>query len=167
MAKQAEARVLTRSPYHLLKRASQYAATVYMDAVGRTGLTQRQFAVLTAADQNEGASQAELVRLTGIDRSTLANIIARLTAQRYVQARRGRDDGRTNAVRLTAAGRRALKAAEPGASEVDKELLAAIPPRNRKSFLDALTSLALRLEAVEEPPPRKPRTARPRGTSRS
>jgi DNA-binding MarR family transcriptional regulator len=123
--------------------------------VGRTGLTQRQYAVLIAAERNENASQIELVRLTGIDRSTLADLIARLTAQGYLQARRGRDDGRTNAVRLTAAGRRALRAAEPGAGEADKLVLSAIPARHRKAFLEALASLASQMEA-EEPPAETP-----------
>jgi DNA-binding MarR family transcriptional regulator len=160
MAKQPDPRVLVRSPCHLLKRASQYAASIYMDQVGRTGLTQRQYAVLMAAEKNEGASQIELVRLTGIDRSTLADLIARLMAQGYMQARRGREDGRMNAVRLTAAGRRALRAAEPGAGEADKLVLAAVPAKHRKAFLEALASLASQLEAEEPPaekPPPKPR----------
>ena len=155
MAKQTDPRVLVRSPCHLLKRASQYAASIYMEQVGRTGLTQRQYAVLMAAEKNEGASQIELVRLTGIDRSTLADLIARLMAQGYLQARRGREDGRTNAVKLTAAGRRALRAAEPGAGEADKLLMSAIPAKHRKSFLEALASLASQMEA-EEPPPETP-----------
>jgi DNA-binding MarR family transcriptional regulator len=168
MAKQTDPRVLVRSPCHLLKRASQYAASIYMDQVGRTGLTQRQYAVLMAAEKNEGASQTDLVRVTGIDRSTLADLVARLMAQGYLQARRGRDDGRTNAVRLTAAGRRALRAAEPGAGEADKQLIAAVPPKHRKSFLEGLLSLASRLEAEEAtaekaPKPRGSRKARPTG----
>jgi DNA-binding MarR family transcriptional regulator len=160
MARQPDPRVLVRSPCHLLKRASQYAASIYMDQVGRTGLTQRQYAVLMAAEKNENASQIELVRLTGIDRSTLADLVARLMAQGYLQARRGREDGRMNAVRLTAAGRRALRAAEPGAGEADKLVLSAIPPKHRKPFLEALASLASQMEAEDSPaqtPAPKPR----------
>ncbi len=149
MTRQTDPRVLARSPFHLLKRASQYAATIYMDTVGRTGLTQRQYAVLMAAEKNEGASQTDLVRVTGIDRSTLADLVARLIAQGYLQARRGREDGRTNAVRLTAAGRRALRAAEPGAGEADKQLLSAVPAKHRKSFIEGLVSLASQLEPEE------------------
>jgi DNA-binding MarR family transcriptional regulator len=152
MAKQTDPRVLARSPCHLLKRASQYAAAIYMETVGRTGLTQRQFAVLMAAERHDGASQIELVQVTGIDRSTLADLVSRLMAQGYLQAKRGREDGRTNAVRLTAAGRRALRAAEPGAGEADKLLLAAVPPKLRKSFIEGLMSIASRLDPEPEPP---------------
>jgi DNA-binding MarR family transcriptional regulator len=156
MPKEVDPRGLARSPYQLLKRASQYAASIYMDKVGRTGLTQRQYAVLMAAESSEGASQAELGRLTGIDRSTLADLVGRLMAQGYLQSRRGRDDGRTHAVKLTGAGRRALRAAEPGAGDADRELIAAIPARYRKGFIEGLASLASHLEP-DEPPPRKAR----------
>ena len=97
---------LSRSPYHLLKRAAQYAAHIYQEEVGKSGLTQRQYTVLLAVDQHEGISQTRLVKLTGIDRSTLADLVARLLAQGYLQRRRTKDDARTNSVRITAAGKR-------------------------------------------------------------
>ena len=167
MAKQTDRRDLARSPSHLLKRAAQFAAGVYMQQVGRTGLTQRQYAVLATAEKHEGASQTELVALTGIDRSTLADMVARLMAQGYMQTRRPHD-GRTNAVKLTAAGRRALRAAEPGAVEADRLLLAAVPAKHRKGFIEGLMSLASQLEPVEPPADkpapksRKPRPSRSR-----
>lgn len=144
-----DVRQLVRSPYHLLKRAAQYAADIYMGEVGASGLTQRQFTVLLAVDQNEGVSQTALVKLTGIDRSTLADLVARLVAQGYVQRRRDKEDGRANTVRITAAGKKALKMAQPGAEEVDKQILTAVAPAHRKVFVEALASLAARLDALE------------------
>jgi DNA-binding MarR family transcriptional regulator len=144
-----DVRQLVRSPYHLLKRAAQYAADIYMGEVGASGLTQRQFTVLLAVDQNDGISQTALVKVTGIDRSTLADLVARLVAQGYVQRRRDKEDGRANTVRITAAGKKALKTAQPGAEEVDKQILSAIAPAHRKSFLDALTMLAAKLDALD------------------
>lgn len=142
-------RQLSRSPYHLLKRAAQYAADIYMGEVGASGLTQRQFTVLFAVDQNDGISQTALVKLTGIDRSTLADLVARLSAQGYVQRRRDKDDGRANMVRITTAGKKALRMAQPGAEEVDKAILAAIAPNQRKAFLDGLANLAQKLDEAE------------------
>ena len=81
--------------------------------------------LLIAVDQNEGVSQTALVKMTGIDRSTLADLVARLLAQGYLQRRRTKDDGRTNSVRITSAGKRMLKLAQPGADEVDKQVLVA------------------------------------------
>jgi uncharacterized protein (DUF111 family) len=68
----------TRSPSHLLKRAAQYSSHIYMGEVGKSGLTHRQFTVLLAVDNNDGKSQTDLVKVTGIDRSTLADLVARL-----------------------------------------------------------------------------------------
>jgi DNA-binding MarR family transcriptional regulator len=145
-----EIRQFTRSPYHLLKRAAQYAADIYMEEVGKSGLTQRQYTVLYAVDQNDGVSQTLLVKLTGIDRSTLADLVARLMAQGYLQRRRTRDDGRTNTVRITAAGRKALRTAQPGADEVDKAILAVVPSSFRKPFVESLAVLANKLDEQQK-----------------
>jgi len=147
---------LSRSPYHLLKRAAQYEAHIYQGEVGKSGLTQRQYTVLLSVDQNEGLSQTSLVKMTGIDRSTLADLVARLLAQGYLQRRRTKDDGRTNSVRITAAGKRMLKMSQPGADEVDKIVLAAIPPTNRKSFTETLAILSDEMDKIESDSEEKP-----------
>lgn len=146
----------SRSPSHLLKRAAQYASLIYMNEVGKSGLTHRQYTVLLAVDNNDGKSQTELVKLTGIDRSTLADLVARLLAQGYLQRKRTKDDGRTNAIRITAVGKKMLKMAMPGADEVDRQLLSMIPASERKAFLDNLAILAAEMDKIEEDEPVKP-----------
>jgi DNA-binding MarR family transcriptional regulator len=153
----------TRSPSHLLKRAAQFSNHIYMEEVGKLGLTHRQFTVLLAVDNNDGKSQTELVKVTGIDRSTLADLVSRLLAQGYLQRRRTKDDGRTNAIRITAIGKKALKTAQPGAEEVDRLLMSLIPASDRKNFLDSLALLAVEMDKVEESEPEAtPRRARVR-----
>lgn len=146
----------SRSPSHLLKRAAQYSNLIYMGEVGKSGLTHRQFTVLLAVDANDGKSQTDLVKLTGIDRSTLADLVARLLAQGYLQRKRTKEDGRTNAIRITAVGKKMLKMAQPGADEVDKQLLSLIAPADRKSFIDNLGILAAEMDRIEEKVPAKP-----------
>jgi len=146
----------SRSPSHLLKRAAQYSNLIYMGEVGKSGLTHRQFTVLLAVDANDGKSQTELVKLTGIDRSTLADLVARLLAQGYLQRKRTRDDGRTNSIRITVVGKKMLKTAQPGAEEVDKQLLSHIAASDRKSFIDNLAVLAAEMDRIEDKEPAKP-----------
>lgn len=146
----------SRSPSHLLKRAAQYANLIYMGEVGKSGLTHRQFTVLLAVDSNDGKSQTELVKLTGIDRSTLADLVARLLAQGYLQRKRTKDDGRTNAIRITAIGKKMLKSAQPGADEVDRQLLSLISSADRKGFIDNLGILAAEMDKIEEKEPPRP-----------
>jgi DNA-binding MarR family transcriptional regulator len=153
----------SRSPSHLLKRAAQYSNHIYMGEVGKSGLTHRQFTVLLAVDSNDGKSQTDLVKVTGIDRSTLADLVARLLAQGYLQRRRTKDDGRTNAIRITAVGKKMLKTAQPGADEVDRQLLSLISGGDRKFFLDNLAVLAAEMDKIEEKEPAKPgRKLKPR-----
>lgn len=132
---------LKKSPQHLLHRAAQYASDIFSAEVGSNGLTHRQFTVLLAVEQNEGASQTELVSITGIDRSTLAELISRLTAAGLLQRRRTKADARVNTVRLSAAGRRALNAAQPGAKAADRRLLRVLDKDQRKVFIKALSEI--------------------------
>src|SRR5215510_8853476 len=92
---------LTRSPIHLLHRASQAVEDAFASEVDIEGLTPRQLAVLTTIAQHEGLSQTGIVDRTGIDRSTLADIVRRLQKKGLLQRRRTKEDARAYAVKLT------------------------------------------------------------------
>jgi len=142
MSDKTNIKQLEHSTYHLLKRTAHLAANLYMEKVGRGGLTQRQFAVLLALSHNDGACQSTLVGLTGIDRSTLADLTSRMIAQGYIRRRRHKDDARRNVLHLTAAGNRALSLAKPGVASVDRKLSSLVPVDHRKSFRKALAILS-------------------------
>ena len=131
---------LERSPIHLLHRASQCASDAFQGEVGEGDLTPRQYAVLVAVSQNEGLSQTQLVDSTGIDRSTLADIVRRMQKKGLLQRRRTREDARAYAVKLTDEGRRMLRAAEPLAKRVDERILDALPGQQREHFVDDLST---------------------------
>jgi len=126
----------------LLHRAGQRAADVFVDEAGADALTPRQFAVLLAVSNEEGLTQTELVDRTGIDRSTLADIVARLLNRGLIQRRRAKDDGRAYAVKLSAQGAKALREAQPSAAAADARLLASLPPAKRQDFLESLILIA-------------------------
>ena len=149
LANSRDGKQLARSPFQMLKRAAQYASQLYMDGAGRSGLTQRQFTVLLAVDGNDGISQTALVKLTGIDRSTLADLVSRMMAQGYLQRRRAKDDARTNSIRITPVGKKALKGAQPGADDVDKQLMTDIPSAHRKIFNEVLAVFADKMDDLE------------------
>ena len=150
MSGSKDAKTLARSLSHLLKRAVQYSVHRYNEEAGKSGLTHRQFTVLAAVDANDGKSQTELVKITGIDRSTLADMVARLMAQGLVQRRRTKEDARTNSVRLTPQGKKLLKSAQTGAEEVDKQLLAQFSAADRKTLVDCLGELAIAMDRIDE-----------------
>jgi DNA-binding MarR family transcriptional regulator len=129
---------LNRSATHLLHRAGQRAADIFADEAQQGSLTPRQFAVLAVVSEQEGLTQSELVMRTGIDRSTLADIVARLLSRGLIQRRRAKDDGRAYAIKLSAQGARALREAQPVAAATDSRLLAILPPAKRQDFLESL-----------------------------
>ncbi len=133
---------LETSPGHLLRRAQQFANDLYTNEVESSGLTQRQFAVLFAVDQREGVSQTALVRATGIDRSTLADMIVRMQNKDLLARKRTDEDQRANSVRITSAGRRALRQAMPAVLRSEQRILDALPARMRADFIRALTLIA-------------------------
>jgi len=141
---------LAGSPSHLMHRALQLALDIYADEVGPDGLTQRQFAVLESVSQKSGLTQTDLVRATGIDRSTLADLVARMTAKGLLERERSTLDARAKAVRLSAAGQAALDAARPRAEAADKRILALLPKGTRDGFRARLADLAGAADAAPE-----------------
>jgi MarR family transcriptional regulator, temperature-dependent positive regulator of motility len=134
---------LERSPSHLLHRALQLALDLYAAEFGTGGVTQRQYAVLCAASAKAGATQTELVRATGIDRSTLADMVARMIAKGYLARERSTTDARANAVHLTPLGEETLAASQPKMAAVDAKLLKQISGGGRRdTFMTLLRELA-------------------------
>jgi len=150
---------LSASPTHLLHRALQLALDFHAEAAGASAITQRQFTVLSAASGHEGLTQNDLVRATGIDRSTLADLVARLLTKGLLLRERSATDGRANTVRLSAEGREALDLAAGAAAAGDKRLLGLLSPKKRETFMKILGSLAM---AADSPPA----TAAPKAASK-
>lgn len=134
------------SALHLLHRAGQCADEMFAVSVGEAGLTPRQFAVMAAIADSEEPSQTTLVDRTGIDRSTMADIVRRLTSRGLVQRRRTRRDARRYAVRLTDKGEGALRLAEPAARTTDEKILAVLAPTQRDAFLRSLSRIVMAVE---------------------
>lgn len=142
---------LDRSPIHLLHRAGQCAGEIFQSEMGGGDLTPRQYAVLVTVSQNEGLSQTDLVDHTGIDRSTLADIVRRMLKKGLLQRRRTREDARAYAVKLTDEGWRTLKTADPVARRVDEKVLSALPANQRDRFLQDLGTIVQALSKLQEP----------------
>lgn len=137
------------SPLHLLHRASQCAVDVFQAEMTHEGLTPRQFAVLVTVSRNEGLSQTDLVSQTGIDRSTLADVVRRMLKKGLLQRRRTREDARAYAVTLTDEGKASLRHAMPHTKLVDEKILAALPVTNRERFIKDLQSIISVLTRTE------------------
>lgn len=135
-------RVMSASVGHLLHRAAQRALDIYVAEAGPGAVTQRQHAVLAAVADHDGAAQADLVNATGVDRSTLADMVSRMIDKGLLARERSTLDARANAVRLTDGGRAALAAVRGPTAAADAALMALLPKSKRAVLLEALEILA-------------------------
>jgi DNA-binding MarR family transcriptional regulator len=133
---------LASSPGHLLHRAQQFASDQFAEASGGVEITQRQFAVLCAVNAKEGLTQTELVKNTGIDRSTLAELVSRMAKKGLLERDKAPGDARANAISFTEAGRVLFNSAINGAKAADAAILGALPKNKRASFAEALNRIA-------------------------
>ncbi len=133
---------LDKSPSHLLHRAQQRAADVTAQALRAYGLTARQYAVLLALRGEEAVSQSDLVRRTGIDRSTLADMLSRMGKRNLTLSKRTDADQRANLVTITPQGTRALEAVAPKVADAEQRMLETLPTDMRENFVNALQVLA-------------------------
>ncbi len=117
--------------------------------MGVGDLTPRQYAVLVAVSQNEGVSQTHLVDKTGVDRSTLADIVRRMLKKGLLQRRRTKEDARAYSVKLTDEGWKVLKAADPLAKKVDDKILGVLPGQQRERFLQDLNLIVTALGKLQ------------------
>jgi len=102
---------LSESPSHLIRRCAQYFGDLYAHEAGTSDLTKQQYTLLSALEHNDGVSQTALVDITGIDRSTLAEMVRRMLDKGLLSRERTEDDQRANAVAISPSGRKALRSA--------------------------------------------------------
>jgi DNA-binding MarR family transcriptional regulator len=139
----------------LLHRANQVASERLADALANSEVTARQVQVLVAIEAKEGATQTNIVDLTGIDRSTMADIMRRLQNNKLIERRRTKGDARAYAVKLTQAGRLVLAVGKPALGSVEKSLLSKLTAAERA---DLLTLLGQVVASVEHAATREGRT---------
>lgn len=147
---------LQESLVHLLHRCGQLAEEHVARAIAESGLTPRQFTILVAVARNASASQTDLVRATGVDRSTLADIVRRLVEAGFLHRRRSRDDARAYVVRLTPKAESLLEELLSKAKSAEQDLLLSITPEDRRQLMALLQKLAARQgadsDAIAEAP---------------
>ena len=130
------------APGHLLRRCHQITVDLYTEELGDEGPTPPQFALLLTVMQNPGLSQVDLVRHTGIDRSTVAEMVARLIKRGLLDRNRTVTDRRTNALGVTEAGEAVLRRALPAVLRAQERAVAALSQDDRAELMRLLRLLA-------------------------
>ena len=128
---------LLDAPGHLLRRAHQRSYELFTAHVGDEA-TRQQVALLLALAQRPGASQNELVADTGIDKSTLKEMLGRMVARGWVIRARDAKDSRAWTLGIAEAGRALLEQLLPRVAAAQVDILAPLTPEERPVFLACL-----------------------------
>jgi DNA-binding MarR family transcriptional regulator len=127
-------------PGHLLRRALQAMNLIWSQEVSPT-ITSPQFAALNALHAEPDLDQRTLGERISLDRSTMADVAARLTDRGLISSRRDERDGRRKVLRLTAQGARTLEELIPLTHVMTGRLVAALAPEEQDELLRLLTRI--------------------------
>ncbi len=109
------------------------------------GLSPGRFAALVLIDRNPGISQTALSRAIGSDKSTLTPVLDGLVKRGLISRERTRADRRLYELKLTDAGRKAMRAMFERAQRHESELDEIVGPRERETVMKALRKIAAAL----------------------
>ena len=123
---------------HSLHRAGQCADDIASTALANAELTTRQFMILKAIADRPGCNQTALIAATGIDRSTMADVVRRLVERGLIRRERDELDQRAYTIFLTENGRHAYTSLDRAWEQAERELLQALPETDRMTFVRTL-----------------------------
>lgn len=127
---------------HLLRRAHQRHAALFLMALSDAAITPTQWAALAKLVDLGQATQNQLGRLTAMDPATIQGVVRRLVARDLVRREPDPADRRTLLLSATPAGRRLHEAALDAAHAVSAATLAPLTEAEATTFLSLLRRLA-------------------------
>ena len=148
----AEYRSLMRRPGFLVRRLHQLHLALFAEECGAFGVTPVQYSIMTAIGCQPRLDQVSLAEQVGIDRATMADVLARLETRGLVSRRRSGKDARMKLVSLTANGRQLLVRIDPHARRAHERTIAALTAKERAAFIRSLTKLVCGAPAVSASP---------------
>ncbi len=135
------AALLGGRPGFLIRRLHQIHLALFAEECARFGVTPVQFSIMTVAKAQPGLEQVALAQEVGVDRTTLANVLARLESRGLVVRAASPTDRRVKRVSLTRRGSTLLARMTDAAERAHDRTIEALSPPEREAFLAALRRL--------------------------
>ena len=129
----------------LIRRAQQRHVALWMREVS-TDVTSVQYAVLLVLEQRPGVSQRELGDELDLDRSTIAELAARMVRNGLVERISDPQDKRRNTLFLTTTGRELLAELKPRVGNVERVLTQQLSATERDTLRQLIDRLLIPLE---------------------
>jgi DNA-binding MarR family transcriptional regulator len=134
---------------HLIHRAAVVARREFERHLGASAITAPQAFVLLAVAARDNANLMTLAADTGIDRSTMSDIVRRLVKRGLLTRQRSREDTRAVLVQLTEVGAQALLEIRQALHRSDAAVLAIVPADQHTNFPAILDRLCANGRAEE------------------
>lgn len=119
---------LSRYTGSLVRRAQQRHLAVWLSEVS-ADVTSVQYAALAALQKTPGLNQRQLGDELDVDRSTIADLVARMVRNDLVERSDDPVDKRSYVLFLTAAGKKQLATLRPRVDAVERILTATLTPQ--------------------------------------
>lgn len=129
----------------LIRRAQQRHVAIWMREVS-TDVTSVQYAVLLVLEQRPGVSQRELGDELDLDRSTIAELAARMVRNGLVERISDPQDKRRNTLFLTGTGRELLAELKPRVGNVERVLTQQLSAAERDTLRQLIERLLIPCE---------------------
>lgn len=129
---------LHSAPGHLIRRAQQRHSLLWTDIVG-TDVTSVQYGVLLGLHGSPPLSQVTIGALVSLDKSSIADVLARLEGRGLVHRAPDDSDGRRNLVEVTDEGGTVVGTLAPQVLEVQDLLFDPLDRSERNSFTHLMT----------------------------
>ena len=140
-ADEPSASSLAERPGFLVRRLHQIHLALFAEECLPFGVTPVQYSIMSVLQHQPDLDQASLAHEVGVDRTTLANVVARLESRGLVKRTQGRSDRRLKHVRLTAPGQRLVAQMRDAAQRAHDRTIEPLSPRQRAAFLATLRKL--------------------------
>ncbi|MEU4895516.1 MarR family winged helix-turn-helix transcriptional regulator [Streptomyces sp. NPDC044780] len=137
---------LNTHPGHLARRLQQ-AHSLLWGAMVSEETTSPQFAVINALMEKPDIDQRTLSEHVHLDRSTIADLVARLARRGLLERVRDPHDGRRNVLRLTEEGVRTHHKLVTRTARMNRVFLAPLDETERETLLRLIARVA---DAAEE-----------------
>ncbi|RMX04821.1 MarR family transcriptional regulator [Corticibacter populi] len=136
----AESSLLSR-PGFLIRRLHQIHCALFAEEVTDAAITPVQYSLLSTLNDHGELDQNSLAHYIGLERTSVAEVLPRLSDRGLLERRRSEQDGRIRLVRLTDAGRELVKAIQPAVLRAHARTIEALPAPERKELVRMMALL--------------------------
>ncbi len=132
---------LSLRPGFLIRRMHQIHLALFAEECSAFDITPVQYSIMTVASAQPDLDQAQLAYEVGVDRATLANVVARLESKGLVRRRLLNSDKRVKLVALSPRGSALLDKMFSAVQRAHDRTIETLSREDRSKLMELLTKL--------------------------